>query len=464
MHRTSKLGLVLALVIVLTTGLVRAVPATPHATEQVFLPLVANNYSEASVFGITMSSLSAERGLDLVHTTNTRWIRRGALFWKLVEPVDGGGYNWDHPLTKELERDMITASANGLRLIVVIYASPRWAVEPYNADCAPINPARYAEFARFLATVVARYSAPPYNVQFWEIGNEPDVAIFPEDNIHGFGCWGIEGDPYYGGQAYGEMLKAVVPAMKAVDPAIKVLNGGLMLDKQYIEGQSTSTSGRFFEGVLRAGAGPYIDIISFHTYVFYRAPGQPPLGPREDWRVNYLRGVTQRYGVAHIPIMRTETGLLCIEVTPECRWAQADFMSRSFVRTMRDGLMGTIWYIYDNDSFHNTAMIEPSDIWVPRPAYFAYRHIAVVLNGAQYAGPIAGIPATVEGYVFTRGAERIYAYWTDDPAGVNFTINVPAHAATRCTKRDGGPLPCTAATGNLTLTAQASPTFITVGP
>ncbi|HMQ35013.1 MAG TPA: hypothetical protein PKD53_30120, partial [Chloroflexaceae bacterium] len=260
------------------------------------------------------------------------------------------------------------------------------------------------------------------------------------------------------------MLKVVVPAMKAANPTIKVLNGGLLLDRPYKEGDGSSTLGRFFEGVLVAGGGPHIDIVSFHTYVFFRAAGQPALGPREDWRVAYLRDLMRRYQLPERPMMRTESALLCVAVTPECRWAQADLVGRTYAHTVRDGLMATVWYIYDNDSFHNTALIEPSDVWVPRPAYFAYRHTARTLSGASYVGPIPNLPAAAEGYVFRNGAQTIYIYWTDSPAGVRFAIPVRPGAGVICTDRDGGRMPCAPAGGALALTAQISPAFVTVGP
>jgi hypothetical protein len=435
-------------------------PAQVPRDQRVHLPLLAGGAPASSVFGIEMYRLDAARGIDLVTTSGTRWVRRNALLWKQVEPTQGGAYSWDHPDIVELESEMIRASQLGINLVLIVRGSPGWAVSPHTAGCGPINPRHYDAFARFMAAAVERYSKPPYNVKYWEIGNEPDAPIRPDDFV--FGCWGVEKDPYFGGRAYGEMLKRVAPAMRAVDPSVKVLNGGLLLDRPYEPGKSPNTMGRFFEGMLVAGAGPFFDIISFHTYVFWRTPGQPALGPREDWRLPYLQGLLRQYGEPVKPMMRTETALLCVEATPECRWAQADLVGRTYARSIRDQLLASLWYIYDNDGFHNTGMIEEGDVWVPRPAYFAYRHAARMLNGAAYAGPIPGLPAAAEGYIFKRGAETIYIYWTDDPAGVAFSLSAPAGATVSCTDRDGGPHPCAPDGGALSLTAQVSPAFVVV--
>jgi hypothetical protein len=435
-------------------------PAQDSRPHRVHLPLLAGGGMSRSTFGLEMLSLSANRGLDLVTATETRWVRRNALLWKDIEPVAGGGYNWDHPSARRLEQELVRASELGINLVLIVRGSPGWAVAPYTAGCAPISQRRYGDFARFLGELARRYGAPPYNLRYLEIGNEPDAPIRPDDSV--FGCWGDASDPYYGGQAYGELLKVVAPAIKAANPRVNVLNGGLLLDEPYVEGKSKNTQGRFFEGVLRAGAGPHIDLVSFHTYTFWRTPDQPPLGPREDWRVAYIQGLLRAYGQPAKPLIRTEAALLCTEVTPECRWAQADLVARTYARTVRDQLVATLWYIYDDDGFHNTALIEPYDVFVPRPAYFAYRHAARMFNGAEYLGPIPGLPPAAEGYVFRRGGETVYVYWTDDIWGAPFALNVPAGAVVACTERDGGPMPCALEGGVLQLTAQVSPAFVSV--
>ena len=77
--------------------------------------------------------------------------------------------------------------------------------------------------------VVERYGSPPYNVKYWELGNEPDAAWqhIASDSV--FGCWGDVNAPFYGGQHYGEMLKEVYPQIKSTDPDAHVVVGGLLL-------------------------------------------------------------------------------------------------------------------------------------------------------------------------------------------------------------------------------------------
>jgi hypothetical protein len=453
--------LIAALLLTFAVSSAGAAPAPQAAPQRVYLPVLRGGALPSNKFGIEMSQLTTERGLRLMTTSGTRWVRRGALHWKLVEPTEGGGYSWEDPAIKSLEQDMITASQLGLSLIVTVYASPRWATEPHAADCAPINPDHTDEFARFMAAAARRYAGPPYNMRYWEIGNEPDAPIFATDSV--FGCWGVEGDPYYGGRAYGEMLKQVYPAIKAAHPNVQVLNGGLLLDKPYNPADPKSRMGRFFEGVLVAGAGASFDLLSFHAYTFWRTPGQPALGPREDWRLTYLRDLMARYGVPEKPMLRTEGALLCPgEITPECRWAQADYLSRIFVRSLRDNLHGNLWYVYDNDSYHNTALIEPGDVLVPRPGYFAYRQASTLLASARYVGPLAGVPADVEGYVLRVEAGHVVALWSDSPRG--FSLPLPLPGSVRCFNRDGGPIDCPVDAGRVSLELQTGAIYVVIAP
>lgn len=443
--------------------LLASLPAQAQQPQQspsrIYLPLVAAN-PPPSVFGFETTRLSEQRGIDLSLAVGAglSWMRRNGLLWREVQPERGSALRWDSLAVRHLEDDLRNAAQNRINVILVIRGSPRWAVTPHAADCAPVNPRYYADYAAFLAATVERYSKPPFNVRYFEIGNEPDAYVFPNDAP--YGCWGIEGDPYFGGRAYGEMLKTVAPAMRKANPQIKILNGGLLLYRPYDPNDPTSLPGRFFEGMLQSGAGTSFDIVSFHGYSYFAPGTREPLGPATDWRITYLRDLLKRFNIPAKPFMRTESALLCVDVTPECRWAQADYIGRLFVRSMRDGLLANIWYKYDRDSYHNTALIEPGAGDVPRVTYFAYRNAATLLTDAAYVGPVAGVPANVEIYRFQRGSEQIDVFWSDSPQPVAFTLPVSAQTRVTCIDRDGGTLPCPIQQGRLLISAEQSPTYI----
>ena len=127
--------------------------------------------------------------------------------------------------------------------------------------------------------LVARYSVALYNIKYWELWNEPDIASsnFPGDNL--FGCWGDPNDPYYGGGYYADMLREVYPQIKAADPQGQVLVGGLLLDCDPRLGagcekvKNNNQPSKFLEGILRKNGVPFFDGVSFHAYDYYLGSG-----------------------------------------------------------------------------------------------------------------------------------------------------------------------------------------------
>jgi hypothetical protein len=455
-HKRYLFGLIIAaLLLAGVSGRPRAT-AADTGLHTLYLPsMIAQTQT---IFGLDATSLTPERGLDGLVASGASWVRASNLFWRDVEPVEGGEYHWDTPSVQLLEQEMLTADTHGLKLILLIRASPAWATAPYKADCAPINPAKYSRFAAFLAAAVDRYSKPPYNVVFWEIGNEPDAPIFPNDS--GYGCWGVTSDPYYGGRAYGALLKVIYPAMKARAGQISVLNGGLLLDQPYNASNGSGRSARFLEGIFVAGAGASFDILSFHSYSFYNDTVDGTRGAT-DWKVGYLRGLMDRYGVPRKPMLNTEAALLCPILTPACSQAQENAIGRFYIRAIVDGLLGHLWYIYDSDDFNHTALVEPSDVSVQRPIYQAYRQIATLLSGARLLGPLPGQATGIEGYRFASGARTITVFWSDSEQ----IAVIPAQpgAEVTCADHVGEPIVCANTDGAVQLITQPGPLFVIEG-
>lgn len=471
----SLIGLSLCLLMLLTSveggsNVLQARQARAQQNPQsIYLPIVTNKYPLRTVFGIEMARVAPERGLADATSLGLTWVRRNGLIWRDIEPVEGGAFNWQAPSMRGLEEEMMHASANNLNLVLVVVANPSWATGG-QADCAPIMPQYYARFARFMAAAVERYSKPPFNVKYWEIGNEPDTYRFGTDSQ--YGCWGPpppnenNKDEFYGGREYGNMLKVVYPAMKAANPTVQVLNGGLLLDHPYTPAEGISGPARFIEGVFATGAGASFDILAFHTYAQYEGPASTPDGIRlydrasaaTDWKVDYLRNLMTKYGVPQKPLINTEAALLCrTSSASNCREPQADAIPRLYARALRDRLIGYIWYIYDHDGFYNTALVEPNVV-SKRPAYFAYKHAASMLGGAEYLRQVSGLPTGVEAHQFQKGPEMITIVWSNTVQLTRIPVS-PAQTV-RCSERDGGPLACTINSGSVELYASNSPKYI----
>lgn len=223
----------------------------------------------ATVFGIEPNIPFLN--LDKVGSATASYIRVNALDWALVEPTPGER-RWE---ATSIEAALKQASEMNLKVVLIIRGTPTWAQKTPGSVCGPVKADKLQAYANFVREAVARYSAPPYNVKFWEIGNEPDA---PVNSVHVvWGCWGDSKDYYYGAAYYTSMLKLVYPQIKAADPQAQVLLGGLLANCDPVRppsGQNCSSS-RFFEGVLRNGGAKFFDGVSFHTYeYYYRVPGK----------------------------------------------------------------------------------------------------------------------------------------------------------------------------------------------
>src|SRR5262245_53943226 len=62
-----------------------------------------------TVFGMVMTKIAPERGLDGALGAGVTWIRSGGLLWREIEPLEGAGYHWDSPALQSFEQEMILA-------------------------------------------------------------------------------------------------------------------------------------------------------------------------------------------------------------------------------------------------------------------------------------------------------------------------------------------------------------------
>jgi hypothetical protein len=328
-------------------------------------------------------------------------------------------------------------SAQGIDPIVTVNFTPAWAQKVPNSFCGPIREDKLQAYASFMKDAVAYYGAPPYNVKYWELGNEPDVdpKVVSSDSV--FGCWGDPNDPYYGGEYYAEMLKVIYPAIKEADPQAKVLIGGLLLDCDPTNPPEDKDclSSKFFEGILKAGGGNYFDMVSFHGYPQYvsdkrvdtdrdfptwRARGGVVMG-----KVSFLREVMSEYQVDK-PLLLSESSLLCSERNPaDCNpplpdffEAQADYVVKVYLRNWANNL-GTIWFIFNGPGWRYGSMLDENQN--PRPAYQAYQFMLGELVGAEYNKNIDQYPG-LTGYQFTRGDRLIWALWSESANQVSISL------------------------------------------
>jgi hypothetical protein len=244
--------------------------------------------------------------------------------------------------------------------IMLIESTPEWALKP-GFSCGAVAEDQLPVLGQFAKDLVARYSAAPYNVRYWELWNEPDAAGI-------LGCWGDPSDIlYYGGYYYGQMLQVVSQEIKA-DPEAQVLVGGLLLDcdpDHPPEGR-TCVESKFLNGIMESGAGPYFDGVSFHAYDFNEGSGtygntnwnssSSRNGPVSIAKSSYLRQVLSNYGFEEKYLINTETAIFwgpnvmnppCdapqVEVS-EIEATKVNYVVQSYAVAVAEGWKANVWY------------------------------------------------------------------------------------------------------------------------
>ncbi|MCW5857120.1 MAG: cellulase family glycosylhydrolase [Caldilineales bacterium] len=200
----------------------------------------------------------------IIRAARASWVRI-AINWATAE-TSPGVYNWN-----AADRKIQDAKAEGFDVVLAVMHNPTWAAD---YECGPIKAEHLSTFANFMAAVVQRYGSAPYNIRYFELGNEPDNGDAINQAWVG-GCWGIGPNPApgAGGAAYADMLKRVYPAMKTANSNALVAIGGLSYEYWTTEGGPYDPN--FLNDLLAAGGGDYFDVINYHFYEAWTFKGGP---------------------------------------------------------------------------------------------------------------------------------------------------------------------------------------------
>jgi len=364
----------------------------------------------------------------------TSMVRYFGFNWEKIEPknVSPQDYSWG----SVDESSLIEMTSKGFNVIGTIKFTPLWARAIPNVACGPIASQKFSDFAEFIQALVQRYSKEPYNIKYWEIGNEPDVAYEPVPTYDIYGCWGNKNDPYFGGRHYGEMLKYAYPALKAADSKSQLVIGSLLLDcDPTFDGSCISS--KFFDGILVAGGANYFDFVGFHGYPNYGGDmsndeQHPKWGHRGGvvlGKISYLREVMAKYGV-NKPIMHTEgaflcpywSGELCAPPGNDFYEAQADYVIWLYIRNWAADIKSTIWYTIEGPGWRYGGMLD--DQQNPRPAYLVFKNMVSYLSNTYYTGKVTQYSdPDFRGYAFRENDRVIWVVWSvDENAGTNIIL------------------------------------------
>ena len=224
------------------------------------------------------------------------------------------------------------AARNGIRILATVYSSPAWA-EP-TPEYPPLG-ARLPQFQAFVRAAAQRYgsdgtfwkqnpSLPKTPIVDWQVWNEPNSPLFwkPTPNV----------------ADYVQLLRGFDSAIRRVDPAARILTGGL-----FPTPKGGITMRDFITGLYRGGAKGLFDAAALHPYA---ATPEDALASTVA-----LRSTMDRLGDSAGRIWITEVGWASagepsgLTVGPE---RQADYLKRTFELAASEreklGLDGVIWY------------------------------------------------------------------------------------------------------------------------
>jgi hypothetical protein len=148
-----------------------------------------------------------------------------------------------------------------------------------------------AAYAHFAAEVAQRYGSA--RVQVIELENAPNLPGPHSDWHTANAC------------AYTRLMQASYPAIKAVDPNITVLTGGLGAQNNKRGGVAGET---FLESMYQYGAAGSFDAVSWHPYSYPCFPSQTCKKGRPWYRTDHVRQLMVDNGDSAKLIWSTEFG------------------------------------------------------------------------------------------------------------------------------------------------------------
>lgn len=210
--------------------------------------LPAEEAAAAQEAMIAEMNAAFESMLDAIEASGAGYVRI-YIDWAAIQPFQGVPYDWAFYDLRLPKLDKA-----GLGLIATVTNAPQWA-RVNGAQCGLIaDPNTYYQF---LEELYARY---PY-IDVWEILNEPDAN-------DGYRCSG--GVMNYGehGGDYAALLEGAYKLLKGLNPAAKVIMGGMAYEDFTDQGGSNFVR-NFLDDMVRAGGAAYTDGVNFHYFKNY---------------------------------------------------------------------------------------------------------------------------------------------------------------------------------------------------
>lgn len=222
-------------------------------------------------------------GLNRLYQSGFKWIRLwdSGDVWCAHERAGKGQF--DFAATEEKVANFL---ADGFEVLAVLAYSPTWAsrhpeIGYYCGAGAPFPPRNIEDWRDYCREYMTRFKG---RIRYFEVWNEPNTG----NTVN------LERGFFRGTVAdYVTLLKVAYETARSVDPGIRIVGG--------------SGTGDFLswtEAILAAGAGPYMDVLSFHAYSTPHSPENANL----EGRLKAMKRIMAKHGVAELPLWNTEVG------------------------------------------------------------------------------------------------------------------------------------------------------------
>ena len=228
------------------------------------------------------------------------------------------------------------------------------------------------------AAEIVRYTniAKKYNVQYWNIGNEPTLY---DAELKGQG-------QTYDVNRFNQEWRAFAEAMKKVDPTIKLVGPEINQFSYDTSPDATTNFGEWDESwmteFLKAN-GDMVDVVSFHRYPFPRSRTSGPpsfdelrLNAQEwDKIFRHARELIHEYTGKELPIAVTEFNSaydksVGKETTPDSHY-NAIWMAAVLGSMIKNKvLMANEWYLTAKGGSGGLGLISGYDVF---PSYYTYQ-------------------------------------------------------------------------------------------
>lgn len=223
-------------------------------------------------YGVVVNALDRPgEVLDRAQQLGVGWVRQ-PVRWADVEP-EPGEQNWE-----TLDAFFAEAAAHNLRVIVTVTAAPNWArsVTAGDRDGPPDNPAAYTAF---ISQLVQRYPGAIHAVEIWNEMNRERAWYAPG---------GLSASSYM------ELLIPAARAIRAADPGIIVVSGGLN-PTGIDDGILAIDDFRYLRDLIDAGLLDYVDCVGAH----HQGYNLPPTVPYDALEPDPLARFRQPYDNPH---------------------------------------------------------------------------------------------------------------------------------------------------------------------